>query len=345
MNLIDVQVGTLQLFEQRFDQVALKAARSPESWVVELDAPSIAGTVQIPHDLNLGSVEMQLARLHLPELVKGDKGVLDPRDLPSIRADVEHFRYKETDLGRAKLQTSRNPAGLYMDTLAFDSPAGRIHASGDWLVQEGAHSTRVDVDVSAEDLGDFLEMFGYAGNVEGGRTRGEFQVQWDGAPSQFSLAKLNGVLTLNIRDGRVLVFGPGAGRVFGLLSLQALPRRLTLDFSDLFKKGFTFDRISGTFDLEAGHAYTRDAVIEGPSARIDILGRTGLVTRDYDQSVTVTPKVTASLPVAGALVGGPLAGGVLFAFEKLFRPQIDEITRYRYTITGSWDDPNVQRLE
>jgi uncharacterized protein YhdP len=71
--------------------------------------------------------------------------------------------------------------------------------------------------------------------------------------------------------------------VFGLLSLQTLPRRLTLDFSDVFKKGLTFDRIKGSFLLERGDAYTTNLYLDGPAARIDISGRTGLAVNDYDQ--------------------------------------------------------------
>lgn len=162
---------------------------------------------------------------------------------------------------------------------------------------------------------------------------------------QFSLDKLNGDLSLDIRNGQLLELSPGAGRVFGLLSLQTLPRRLTLDFSDVFKKGFTFDRIKGSFLLERGDAYTTNLYLEGPAARIDISGRTGLSVKDYDQLVTVTPHVTASLPLAGALVGGPVAGGVLYAIDKLFKTTIDKISQVQYTITGNWDEPRVVKLD
>jgi len=161
---------------------------------------------------------------------------------------------------------------------------------------------------------------------------------------QFSFEKLNGNLSLDIRDGQLLDVSPGAGRVFGLLSLQTLPRRLTLDFSDVFKKGFSFDRIKGSFLMEAGNAYTTNLYLDGPAARIDISGRTGFAVKDYDQLVTVTPHLTASLSLAGALVGGPVAGGVLYAIDKLFKSTIDKITEVQYTITGSWDEPKIVKL-
>jgi uncharacterized protein YhdP len=129
------------------------------------------------------------------------------------------------------------------------------------------------------------------------------------------------------------------------LSLTTLPRRLSLDFTDLFSKGFSFDLIHGDFDIDSGDAYTTNLYLEGPPARIEASGRVGLRDEDYDQLVTVTPRLTSSLPLAGAIVGGPVAGGVLFAVDKLFGKRIDKISSYQYTITGPWTDPVITRLK
>jgi uncharacterized protein YhdP len=148
---------------------------------------------------------------------------------------------------------------------------------------------------------------------------------------------------MNIKDGRFVDIEPGAGRVFGLLSINELQRRLRLDFSDLFKKGFTFDEISGDFQLSRGDAFTDNTVIKGPAARIAITGRTGLVRRDYEQLITVTPHLTSSLPLAGA-IANPGVGAALFLAQKLFESQIDAITRYQYTVRGDWDKPVIERV-
>jgi uncharacterized protein YhdP len=156
---------------------------------------------------------------------------------------------------------------------------------------------------------------------------------------------VTGRMRMRMGEGRFLEVDPGAGRVFGLLSIGTLQRRLSLDFSDLLDKGFSFDEVQGTFTLLEGDAYTNDLMIQGPSARIDLAGRIGLTAQDYDQLVTVTPEITSSLPVAGALAGGPAVGAALFLAQRLMGAQVDRMARYRFRVTGPWEDPQIERLE
>jgi uncharacterized protein YhdP len=155
---------------------------------------------------------------------------------------------------------------------------------------------------------------------------------------------------MDVKKGRFIEINPSAGRLFGLLSLQTLPRRLSLDFSDLFGKGLAFDSIEGRFNIEDGNAYTNNLAMIGPSVDINISGRTGLVEQDYDQIATVTPQITDSLPVASALFGpvGIGVGAIIFLASEIFQSlpdKIDTILRKQYTITGAWDDPQVTKIK
>jgi uncharacterized protein YhdP len=129
-----------------------------------------------------------------------------------------------------------------------------------------------------------------------------------------------------------------------LFSLNSLQRRLSLDFRDVVKEGFTFDKMEGHFVLMDGDAFTNDFAIKGTSVGIDIAGRTGLLTHDYDQLVTVTPEVTSTLPIAGAIAGGPVVGAAVFLADKLVGDQFNRLTRVQYQVTGSWDNPVYERL-
>ncbi len=137
----------------------------------------------------------------------------------------------------------------------------------------------------------------------------------------------------------------GAGKLLNLFNLNSLQRRLSLDFTDLTKEGFSFDKMKGTFVISDGNAYTEDFVIRGSSAIIEISGRTGLVARDYDQLVIVTPQVSSSLPLAGALAGGPAVGAAVFLAEKLVGKEFNRMAQVRYKVTGSWDKPVYTRLK
>jgi uncharacterized protein YhdP len=146
------------------------------------------------------------------------------------------------------------------------------------------------------------------------------------------------------------VDNPAVGRLFGLLSIQALPKRLLLDFNDLFSKGTGFDQISGNFELDGGNAYTNNLTMRSSSARIEITGRTGLAGQDYDQIATVTPQISDSLPVASAIFGpaGAAAGAAIYIGKKIIPAlpeQIDRMLSKQYSITGSWKEPVVQQVQ
>ena len=149
---------------------------------------------------------------------------------------------------------------------------------------------------------------------------------------------------MRIGDGRLEEVKPGAGRVFGLLSVAALPRRLALDFRDVFGKGFAFDKIQGTFTLIDGNTYTCDLSLESPAADIGIVGRAGLVTRDYEQSAVVSASFGNALPVAGALVAGPQVAAALLIFSQIFKKPLQEATQIYYGIGGTFDEPDIETI-
>jgi uncharacterized protein YhdP len=123
---------------------------------------------------------------------------------------------------------------------------------------------------------------------------------------------------------------------------------LSLDFSDLFSKGFAFDRIEGNFVLDNGNAYTNDLVINGPAAIIEISGRIGLADSDYDELVTVIPSMSSSIPLAGALAGGPVVGAALLVAERLLGDKLEKVSRFTHTyyaLTGPWSDPVYTKIE
>jgi uncharacterized protein YhdP len=167
-------------------------------------------------------------------------------------------------------------------------------------------------------------------------------LSWSGGPREDMLAWLDGEVKLRIGTGQLEEVKPGAGRVFGLLSIAALPRRLSLDFRDVFSKGFGFDKIQGTFTLVDGDTFTCDLSLESPAADIGIVGRAGLVTRDYEQTAVVSASFGNALPVAGALVAGPQVAAALLIFSQIFKKPLQEVSQVYYGIGGSWDEPIIE---
>jgi len=152
---------------------------------------------------------------------------------------------------------------------------------------------------------------------------------------------MSGKLDIKVGEGRILAVKPGLGRLLGLLSLRELPSRLMLHFGDVFKSGFGFDNASANFTLKDGNAFTQDMVITAPAARIAMQGRTGFRARDYDLTVDVTPHVGGTLPVVGAVIGGPVGAAAGLVVQGLIGKGINKAAGSIYRVTGSWDKPKI----
>lgn len=350
LNFLDLSVGRLAAFRQTFEDIRVAAQKTASEWVVRVEGADAAGTIRVPYPwTDAARVVMDFEHLRLQALQPGEqeqKSPLSPRSIPALQISSKRLIYGTSNFGSLDLQVSPRPDGIHLDQLLLQSPAIQVKAQGNWAEKQGRQNSDFEIEVDSANLAGALELLGYEPVVEGsGPAHVEIKAAWPGAPSQFAPERMDGRLSMVIGKGRFLDIEPGVGRVFGLLSLNALPRRLTLDFSDLLRKGFTFDRIEGHFSITGGDAYTHDLYMEGPSAHVDVVGRTGLSSRDYDQIVTVTPRIGNTLPIAGMLAGGPSMGVMLFLAEKLFGTQIDRASRVQYTVNGSWDAPVIERIQ
>ncbi|MBI5039969.1 MAG: TIGR02099 family protein [Gammaproteobacteria bacterium] len=350
LRALDVNVDSLRAFGRTFSGVQIRAQRDTGHWIAALGGPDVEGTLELPAGK---PVLLRCARLHIPAATETGTATaqMNPAEIPALDVDVQQMQFRDLALGHVNLTTHPLAEGLALDALQVEAEWMRFGAQGEWTrrIDQAANqdASRFRIDMQGGDLGKMLTAFGYVGSIDGGATKGTLDASWTGTPADFALAKLEGNLDVAIGEGRLLNVEAGAGRVFGLFSLQGLRRRLALDFSDVFAKGFSFDRIAGHFNLHGGDAYTNDLVIEGPAARIEVSGRTGLAKRDYDQVVMVIPQVQSTLPLAGAIAGGPAVGAALLLADKFLGKQMEGLTRfarYQYTVTGSWDDPKFQSV-
>ncbi len=346
---IDIEVADLEAFGLDLGYLGIRAKPESAAYTVALHGERARGTLRIPAWSPRAALEARFEHLSLLRDEKtGPAEIRDPRRLPGLIFECRRCSYGPTELGSVRLKTRPGAEGLSIYDVGVDAPAFDLEAVGIWQGDGGRTSSRFDIELKSPEIGAMLHAFGYTVPIEGGKCDLEVHARWPGSPADFTFDTLNGTLELRVREGRFLEVEQGVGRLFGLLSLHALQRRLRLDFTDLFGTGFAFDRIEGRFDIGEGDAYTHDLVMEGPSARIDISGRTGLVRRDYDQSVTVTPAIAGTLPLAGALFGpaGLGAGAAVLLAQEVFSEipeRINKVLERRYQVTGSWDRPVVTR--
>jgi uncharacterized protein YhdP len=272
-------------------------------------------------------------------------GQSDPRRLPGLRLRAAEFGFANRQLGRVEAEVVADRRGLRLDSFQSQGASFGLEASGSWLATaDGRTTTRLAATVSSTDVAASLDELGLDPVIAGESAELTASIYWDGAPSGQWLSHVGGDVALRIETGSLVEIDPGAGRVLGLMSIAALPRRLLLDFRDVFNKGFAFDEITGGFTIIDGNAYTDNLKMAGPTAEIGVIGRTGLRDRDYQQQAVVTAEPSNMLPTVGGLIGGPGVGAALLLFTRLFKEPLRGIGRASYCVTGPWDAPNVQRM-
>jgi uncharacterized protein (TIGR02099 family) len=378
---IDASADHALVFGHDFPGMHIKAVPEPDALAIDADSPALAGHVDVPAtDLRKRGITARLQRLYwaqaAPQAAAGKpatggqaKGVapaespataapataeaaanpaatgVDPASLPPLHLWVGDLRLGTAKLGEARLETWPTAQGMHIDQLRALSRSVQLNAGGDWNGNAQESYTRMRIDFAAQNLGSMLTAFGYEGLFNGGKTHALLDARWPGAPTSFALATMDGTLGVDVSHGRIPDVGPGVGRLFGLVSLAELPRRLTLDFGDVFGKGLGFDSIKGDFRFTGGNATTDNLKIRGPAADIDISGRTGLRARDYDQQVYVMPHVGNSLPVVGAVVAGPVGAAAGFAVQGLLGKGLNKAASARYHVSGSWEKPVFTLVE
>lgn len=262
-----------------------------------------------------------------------------PSSLPPMHLQVTDMRLGKARLGEARLETWPTDEGMHIDQLRTQSKNVQITATGDWNGDAKRSSTHLAIGFVSEDVARMMDALGFAGILQGGRTEAHLDATWPGGPSALALANMDGTLKVDVANGRILEVQPGVGRLFGLISVTELPRRLSLDFGDVLGKGFGFDAITGDFRFANGNATTQNLKIRAPAAEITITGRAGLKARDYDQQVLIVPHVGNSLPVVGALAGGPVGAAAGLAVQGILGRGLNQAARKRYSVTGTWDKP------
>jgi uncharacterized protein YhdP len=233
--------------------------------------------------------------------------------------------------------------GIGLKQLSVTATDFTANAKGEWRGKD-AGSSRIEGTLVSTDVGGTLKQLGYAAVIEAKTGKMDFDMSWIGAPTAEALSLATGHVEVALDKGQIAGLNPGAGRVVGLASVAALPRRLALDFSDLTDKGFAFDTVRGNFDLHDGSAFTDNVLVKGPAAEIGLIGRVGLKNKDYDQTAVVTGNVSSSLPLA-AFAGGPVIGAAVLVFTQVFKQPLRGLARGYYRITGNWDNPTIERIK
>lgn len=343
-------INALDIFERRINNLKIRNIANKDGMQLNLQSREISGDLQwINH--NNGKLIARLSNLTIPDSAPDklsaikDTAISSPQqfikleqDYPALDIISDNFEFNKKNFGALELVAYPQNDNWNIQKIKFSNPDGVMSAEGQWNNWIRSPNTFLNVNWDIKDLGNVLKRFGYPDTVKDGSGELNGKLHWPGSPTQFNTARLNGELEFEVRKGQILQVQPGVGRLLGLLSLQSLPRRLTLDFRDLFSNGFAFDKINATVKISQGVMRSENFVMTGPAADVEIKGETNLQKETQHLFVKVLPQISDSLSLA-ALAGGPLAGAVAFLAQKVLKDPLNKIVSTEYEIIGTWDNP------
>ena len=268
-------------------------------------------------------------------------------------AVVEDFRVGERQWGRLEVQASPVAATRSWEILKFlvANPDAVLTGQGQWAMMGAARGpkrsrTSLNIELQMKNGGALLARSGYPNLVRATPGKIEGALNWPGSPIQFSGAALSGNLSFNLEQGQFLKSEPGIARLVGVLNLQSLPRRIKLDFRDVFSEGFTYERIRGDLQFNNGQASTQNFRIIGIQASVILEGTADLKDEKQDLRVLVLPEVNAGLASLGyAALVNPAVGLGAFIAQYILRNPVRELLSYEYKVTGSWTEPVVEQVK
>ena len=348
----DLKIGKLTAMGTTLDQASVQLNRRPASWALQLDSQQVKGTVAIPDAKGAPiAINLQYVKLPAPDpTVLADENspdplaTVDPTKIPALDVMINQLYQGKDLVGAWSLKVRPTAKGIALNTLDLGLKGILLQGSGGWEGTPGASSSWYKGRISGKNLADVLKGWGFAPSVTSENFHMDVDGRWPGSPAWLATKRFSGSLDASLNKGQFVEVDGGAQalRVFGLLNFNSIGRRLRLDFSDLFGKGLSYDRVKGLLVASDGVYVTREPILmTGPSSNIELNGTLDLVGDKVDAKLLVTLPVTNNLPIAALIVGAPAIGGALFLIDKLIGDRVARFASVKYTVKGPWKEPKI----
>jgi uncharacterized protein YhdP len=357
---------------RKLNHVLLGGGREGQVWRANLDATELNGYVEYrqPNDTGTGRLYARLARLTIgPSTAQEVESLLEeqPASIPALDIVVEDFDLRGKKLGRVEIDavnlaavnspTRDVPREWRLNRFNITTPEAVLAASGNWTnivalaeapgarLSRERRRTALKFKLDISDAGALLGRFGMPGVVRNGKGKIEGRIGWIGSPITFDHATLGGDMNVNVENGQFLKTDPGIGRLLGVLSLQSLPRRLTLDFRDVFADGFAFDFFRGDVSIEQGLARTSNLQMKGVNAAVVMEGQADIARETQNIKVVVVPEINAGSASLIASTINPVWGLSSFLAQLIVRKPLMESLTQEFVLDGTWTEPRVTKVE
>ncbi|MGA0572133.1 YhdP family protein [Variovorax sp. VNK109] len=371
---VAVRARELVLEGRKLNNVVVGGSREGTTWRANLDANELNGYVEYRQGSGAtpGRLYARLARMNIAQGATSDVEALlneQPANIPALDIVVDDFELRGKKLGRVEVEAVNRVGGprdgtvreWRLSKLNLTTPDAIFSATGNWTainaqgvqpssVRTGRPAaerrrTVMNFRLDIANAGDLLGRFGMKDVVRRGKGRMEGQVAWLGSPLTPDYPSMSGQFNVNVEEGQFLKADPGLAKLLGVLSLQSLPRRLTLDFRDVFSEGFGFDFVRGDVKIDQGIASTNNLQMKGVNAAVLMEGRASLAAETQDIRVVVVPEINAGTASLVATAINPAIGLGTFLAQWVLRRPLIQATTQEFHIDGTWTDPRITRIE
>ena len=344
--LLSIRTPQLRLMGRDFSQVDAILRPRGGSWLIALNTREAQGDL-VWKSAGEGWIEGNFRKLIVrppaesDEVASAQNAALN--SLPGMSLSVDELWVGDKSLGRLDLKARNEKGAWRLDTLKLSNPDGSLSGQGIWN-NTGRQQTRLDFELAANDIGRLLDRLGYVDAVKRGSARLTGALQWNGPLVALDYPSLSGRMSVHAEKGQFHKLEPGVGKLLGLISLQSLPRRLTLDFRDIFSDGLAFDSIDGNLAVHNGRMRTSEPLrINGPAAQVEIDGSTDLQKETQDLRVLVRPEIGGLAAVGTAALLNPAVGAAALVANTVLQRPLNRLFSYRYHVTGTWSDPKIDK--
>ncbi len=349
---LDVKFGELEVYDRKFSDIAITSMK-PDAATTRytLSGKEFEGTADWSPQ-GKGRLVARMKKFIIPAATPfaavvpaaEKSAVTETPQLPTLDIVAENFQMGSKMLGKLELKATPQDRDWRIEQLRVSNADGILTVDGVWQSWLANPRTMVNVRWDMTDVGKMLTRLGYPEGVRRGMATIGGSLSWSGGPQQLDYPTLSGNFVLQAVKGQFLKMEPGIAKLLGIVSLQSLPRRLTLDFRDIFSDGFAFDEVLGAVKIDRGIVTTENFRITGPSARVVMGGSVDINKETQDLRVKVNPHVSDGVSIIGAIAGGPIAGLAAFIAQKLLKDPLDEMVTFNYSVTGNWVDPVVTKI-
>lgn len=344
---VQVEIGRFEGLGSRIDGLGVDLRPADGGWTLGLRSQTISGSVRLPVATD-GIIVAELDHLRLPAAKSGQATAagtdpladVDPQGLPAMDIAIKQVARGDDPLGAWSLKLRPVSGGVEFRDIDLDLKGLKVGGSGGWQAGQTWYKGRLE----GGNLADVLQAWGYAPSVTSDSFRLDADGQWPGSPAWFAIARYSGSMRPRLRKGQFIEIDGSAQalRVFGVLNFNSIGRRLRLDFSDLFSKGLSYDRLDGRLQASEGVFTTREPItLSGPSSNLELDGTLDMARDRIDAKLLVTLPISNNLPLAALIVGAPAIGGALFVADKLLGDRVARFASVQYDVKGSWQAPKI----